>query len=193
LCAAPVAPRRTCVVLAGESLAARDLDGMLLAQLACTKARAGAARRLPASEGDGVMPTAVARSCPCSKTLLVLLALGGCSGGDGSDVVVGSGEVVERVEQAMFVEHVEISLPFHAYVVNGEPNQVLLRGEDNLLDLIHVEETAMGVWQIEAPPEVMFEQHEDIAIEIPYLDMVLLSLDGDIELREPLLGSDTGS
>jgi hypothetical protein len=122
-----------------------------------------------------------------------LLAGFGCADENSADPIVGSGEVVERVEQAMFVEHVEISLPFHAFVVNGEPNQVLLRGEDNLLEVIHVEETLMGVWEITASHDLMFEQHEDIEIEIPYIDMVFLSLDGDVELREPLSEGDTGS
>lgn len=122
------------------------------------------------------------------SALIVLAALAplavACGEGDETEPLVGSGRVVERVEGAMFVEKVRISMPFHALVANGEPRQVLLRGEDNLLDQITVEEVEPGEWQITAPKDLSFEQHEDVRVEVPYLEMVFISLSGDVELED---------
>ena len=116
--------------------------------------------------------------------LTTLALLIGCGEGDETKPLVGSGHVVERVEQAMFVERVRISLPFHALVANGDPKQVVLRGEDNLLDQITIEEVNPGVWHINAPEGLQFEQHEDMRVELPYLGMVSLTLSGDVELED---------
>jgi hypothetical protein len=128
--------------------------------------------------------------------LLSLVALGGLGCTDPDAVVVGSGNVVERVEPAMFVEGVRISLSLRALVFNGEPRQIVLRGEDNLLEQIDVREDEVGQWHISAPEALMFEQHEDIRIEVPYIDMVVLSFSGDVELgQDPttVWGSDAGA
>jgi len=126
-----------------------------------------------------------ARTSPALAALatLGLLALG-CGDGNEAKPVIGSGHVVERVEGAMVVERVRISLPFHTLVANGEPKQVLLRGEDNLLDQITTEEVQPGVWHISAPDGLQFEQHDDMRVELPYLGMVFLSLSGDVELED---------
>ena len=116
-------------------------------------------------------------------SMLALLA-SGCGEGDETEPLIGSDHVVERVQQAMFVERVRISLPFHALVANGAPKQVLLRGEDNLLDQITTEEVNPGVWHISAPAGLQFEQHQDVRVELPYLDMVFISLSGNAELED---------
>jgi hypothetical protein len=137
-----------------------------------------------AIDGGGVMQIRKAVSVRRIRTLLSMVALGGLGCADSDDVVVGSGNVVERVEPAMFVEGVRISLPLRALVYDGEPRQIVLRGEDNLLEQIDVREDDVGQWQISASQKVMFEQHEDIRIEVPYIDMVELSFGGDVELGD---------
>jgi hypothetical protein len=139
---------------------------------------------MPALENANVHVAPKARSARTRVLLLAAHALLGCGDGDETEPLVGSGTVVERVEGAMFVERVKVSLPFHAVVANGEPRQVLLRGEDNLLDQISVEEVEPGEWHISAPEGLTFEQHEDVRVEIPYLEMVFISLSGDVELED---------
>jgi hypothetical protein len=115
-----------------------------------------------------------------AATLSALLWLGavGCAD-DSVEPIVGSGDVVESTTEADVIEKVEVWLPFRAQVGNGEPKKLVLRGEDNLLDEITVEEIAVGEWRIEAPPDLDFVQHEDIEVEVPYIDMVVLELKGD--------------
>jgi hypothetical protein len=100
----------------------------------------------------------------------------GC--GDESENIVGSGKTQEFVTQSMFVERVTIFMPFRTVVYNGEPRKMVVRGEDNLASLITVKETDVGSWKISAPPGLRFEQHEDIEVEIPYIDMVEIAVDG---------------
>ena len=125
-----------------------------------------------------------------TKLAWVLLGIGmstafGCSdsdaGDDGGadDAVVGSGDVTERIVPAMFVEHVTIDIPFRATVYSGDAQQIRIEGEDNLIALIDVEEVGErnGRWEITAP-DIAFVQHDDIRIEIPFIEMVYISLRG---------------
>jgi len=109
---------------------------------------------------------------------LALLGTAGC-GDDAADPIVGSGHVVESSTSADIIEKVTVSLPFRAEIGNGEPKKLVLRGEDNLLDQITVEETAVGAWRISAPQDLAFTQHDDMQVAIPYVDMVVLKIDGD--------------
>lgn len=109
---------------------------------------------------------------------LMLAVAAGCAA-DSPEPVVGSGHVIESATDADVVQKVAVSLPFEAEVGNGEPKKLVLRGEDNLLEEITVEETAVGEWRISAPQDLAFTQHEPMQIAIPYVDMVKLSLDGD--------------
>jgi hypothetical protein len=115
----------------------------------------------------------------------MLVAALGCSADATSEPIMGSGKVIESATSADVVEKVSISLPFRAQVFNGEKKELLLRGEDNLLARIAVEETAAGDWTISAPEDLAFEQHVDMQIAIPYVGMVMLALDGDdLQLME---------
>jgi hypothetical protein len=109
---------------------------------------------------------------------LLLLGFAACSD-EVSDPIVGSEHVVESSTKADVVQKVTVSLPFRVEVGNGEPKKLLLRGEDNLIGQIAVEETAVGEWRISAPQNLAFTQHGAIEVAIPYVDMVLLALDGD--------------
>jgi hypothetical protein len=100
----------------------------------------------------------------------------GC--GDGTETVVGSGQTQELTTESMFVQHVTIFMPFRTMVFNGEPRKLIVRGEDNLISLITVKEIDVGTWKISAPPGLHFEQHQDVELEIPYIDMVEIAVDG---------------
>lgn len=109
----------------------------------------------------------------------MLIASLGCSADASSEPIVGSGHVVDSTTPAEVVQKVSISLPFRGEVFNGDPSVLLVRGEDNLIDQIAVEQGAAGEWTISAPEDLAFEQHVDMTIAIPYGGMVMLSLDGD--------------
>ncbi len=100
-----------------------------------------------------------------------------CASDETDGAIVGSGKLQELTTDAMFVESVAILVPFHTLVHNGEPRKLIVRGEDNLIDRIEVEETAVGKWKISAPMDLKFEQHEDVELEIPYIDMVEIRID----------------
>jgi hypothetical protein len=117
-------------------------------------------------------------TCAC-----VALTTAACA--DDSQSIVGSGHVIERKTQVDIVEKVKIVLPFRADLVNGPPKELLLRGEDNLLDQIVVEELEPSWWQLRAPLDLDFTQHSTIEIAIPYVDMVLLEIKGeDVLLKQ---------
>jgi len=86
--------------------------------------------------------------------------------------VEGSGQVVERSTPVSVVQSLYIRVPFDVTVESGEPKQIVLRGEDNLLDHIRIEEDDVSNWRIAAPLDLMYTQNEPIAIEVPYIDMV---------------------
>ncbi|MDH5674421.1 MAG: hypothetical protein OEZ06_20005 [Myxococcales bacterium] len=110
-------------------------------------------------------------------------AVVGCASDDES--LVGSGTVTDAVTDVMFVESVRISLPFKTIVYNGEPREIRISGEDNLIAKIVVEESSeVSKWEISAPHDLNFEQHEDVEIRIPYIDMVTVSVDGDVEFAD---------
>lgn len=110
---------------------------------------------------------------------VVTLALAAGCGADADEPIVGSGHVIVTTTEADVVQKVAISLPFEAEIGNGEPKKLVIRGEDNLIEQIEVEETAVGEWRISAPQDLAFTQHEPLQVAIPYVDMVVLSLDGD--------------
>lgn len=115
----------------------------------------------------------------------ILFTALGCSADATSEPIMGSGKVIESATSADVVEKVSISLPFRAQVFNGQKQELLLRGEDNLLAQIAVQQTAPGDWTISAPEGLTFEQHVDMTIAIPYVGMVMLALDGDdLQLME---------
>lgn len=111
---------------------------------------------------------------PGSVIALSASLLGSCASDVGSDLepIVGSQQIIERSTEVSVVQSLRIRVPFAVTVENGEPKQIVLRGEDNLLDQIHVEEEAVSSWRIVAPLDLEYTQHTDIAIEVPYIDMV---------------------
>jgi hypothetical protein len=86
--------------------------------------------------------------------------------------VIGSERVIEREIPVSVVQSLRIRVPFKVTLQNGEPKKIVLRGEDNLLERITVEEESVSSWRIVAPLDLEYRQHEDIAIEVPYIDMV---------------------
>ena len=114
---------------------------------------------------------------------VVPLSLVGC-GDEEPEVVVGSRELITVTTDVQFVESVRISMPFKARVFNGPPRQVMLRGEDNLVGLIEVVETEVSHYEIRASYALAFEQHDDIEIELPYIDMVEIRVDGTVEFED---------
>jgi hypothetical protein len=126
------------------------------------------------------MVTRTERAHPQLGTLCaVILALAGGCAADASEPIVGSGRMAERTTDTSNVEKVTVSLPFEAEIGNGEPNRLVVRGEDNLLERIEITEATPGVWRISAAQNLAFTQHEPMQVAIPYVDMVELSLDGD--------------
>jgi hypothetical protein len=109
---------------------------------------------------------------------LVLTLVAGC-GAETAEPIMGSGHVVENATDADVIERVAVSLPFEAEIGNGEPKKLVVRGEDNLLQRITIEEIAVGEWRISAPQDLAFTQHQPMQVAIPYVDMVELSIDGD--------------
>jgi len=109
---------------------------------------------------------------------MALAATGGCASDDDETPIVGSGNVTEVATTVQTVEVATIDLPFETEVHNGDPGEILLRGEDNLLDYITVEEVEVGEWAISAPDDFAFEQNEVIEVHIPFLEMVQLDTGG---------------
>ena len=114
----------------------------------------------------------------CLLVAICVPWLSGCGRVD-ADPVVGSNTIEALTTDSMFVERVRIALPFRTIVHNGEPRKLVIRGEDNLISLIDVSETEVGRWSIDAPYDLQFEQHQDIDLEIPYIDMVSITVDRD--------------
>jgi hypothetical protein len=132
--------------------------------------------------GTAAMATTSKLRCPRSIVFCALAVLG-CSS-DASEPIVGSGHLTESRTATSRVERVSVSLPFEATLWNGEDDQVLVRGEDNLIAEITVEEIAPGEWLIAAPFDMAFEQHMNVEIEIPYIHMVALWYEGNVILGE---------
>ena len=110
---------------------------------------------------------------------LSLVAVGGCASDDEETPVVGSGNVTDVTTDVQTVEVATIDLRFETEIYDGDPGAILLRGEDNLLDFITVEEVAVGEYEISAPVDFEFEQHDPIEVYIPFLEMVRLDTFGD--------------
>jgi hypothetical protein len=105
--------------------------------------------------------------------------LNACGNSD-PESIVGSGKIENLTIDAMFVERVSISIPFQTTVYNGEPRKLVVRGENNLIKQIVVKEISVGEWKISGPLDLRFEQHEDVELEIPYIDMVKVGFDGKL-------------
>ena len=106
--------------------------------------------------------------------------------GDEKEVLVGSGQVVERTTEVMTVSELKVALPFEGKVSNGVAGSITLRGESNLLDRIEVRERAVSKWEIVAPSDLMFEQHDDIEISVPFIEMVKISHSPSIHLQSDI-------
>lgn len=129
-----------------------------------------------------------------THTVIALAVLGlgltswaGCGNSD-DDPIVGSGVVDERVETVAIVEQLRLEIGLDVVVMEGEPEQIIIRGEDNLIDHIVFEETAVGAYDLSIPAGLSFEQHDDIEIEVPFIDMVNFTAIGenvDIQRANP--------
>ncbi|HKU36709.1 MAG TPA: DUF2807 domain-containing protein [Polyangiales bacterium] len=102
-----------------------------------------------------------------------------CASETADDAIIGSRKLKALTTDTTFVQSVTIFLPFDTIVRNGELHKLVVRGEDNLIDRIAVEETAAGKWRISAPMDMNFEQHDGVEVEIPYIDMVEIRVDSE--------------
>jgi hypothetical protein len=104
--------------------------------------------------------------------LALAMATYACGSSDEAEQLVGSNHVVERETAALVVGVLRVRMPFEATVANGAPGRIILRGEDNLLDQIQVEEVEASRWSIHAPVDLQVTQHMPVEIEVPFVDMV---------------------
>ena len=86
--------------------------------------------------------------------------------------MVGSGKVVEQQREIAIVAQLRIALPFDTLVSSGEAGHITLRGESNLIERVVMRERDVSAWEIVAPADLVFEQHQDVEIEVPFIDMV---------------------
>lgn len=105
--------------------------------------------------------------------------LAGC-GDSGGNIITGSHHVVSKTTPTAVIEKVTIWLPFKAIIHNGTARKIVIQGEDNLVAEIDVKEVAVSDWQLTAPEGLKFEQHNDLQISIPFIDMVEISYDGPL-------------
>jgi hypothetical protein len=100
--------------------------------------------------------------------------LAGCASDVGTEEapIVGSHQIIERQTPVAILKSLRIRVPFRVTLQNGQPKQIMLRGEDNLIAQISIDEEGINSWRIVAPLDLDFMQHDDIAIEVPYIDMV---------------------
>ena len=132
---------------------------------------------------------AVKQRRQCATSLARILGLGAtllaaCGSSDQEEVVVGSGKVVEQQHEVAVVAELRISLPFDTLVSRGEAGQLTLRGEDNLLEHVVMRERDVSAWEIVAPADLAFEQHEDVEIEVPFIDMVRVTYSPSIRFAQ---------
>jgi hypothetical protein len=116
-------------------------------------------------------------------TLLAVGWLVAC-GSDSNAVIVGSRHVISKTTPTMVVESVHIYIPFKAVVHNGAAHQIVVKGEDNLLAKVSVDEVSVAKWEIVASEDLKFEQHSDLQIEIPFIDMVEITYSGDLKFAD---------
>jgi len=94
--------------------------------------------------------------------------------------LVGSMHIVEKEVPIAVVEELRIVLPFEATVKNTGEKRILLRGEDNLLSEIEVNEVSMSHWTITADVGAKVTQHGAIEIEVPFIDMVSVTTGSNV-------------
>ncbi len=121
---------------------------------------------------------------PAFVLAFVALWLGACADPQ-SKVIVGSGQMLERVTATGPIEQLKITLPFESVVYQGKPGQITIRGEDNLVAQIVVAQIvvakdASSAWKVSAARDLLFEQHQDLRIEVPYTGMLAISVDSDV-------------
>lgn len=137
--------------------------------------------------------TGRARGCVAVGLFLSWLASCASDVQSEQEPIVGSGQIVEREIPVAVLSTLRIRIPFQVSLQSGEPKYLRLRGEDNLLDEIMVEEDPVHHWSILAPLDLSFTQHEEIAIEAPYLDMVELEYRENVRVIDSLVGSKAAS
>jgi hypothetical protein len=108
---------------------------------------------------------------------------------DGDVSLVGTHHVVEREVPVAVVETLRIHLPFDASVKNTQEKRILLRGEDNLLSEIDVNEVSMSRWEIVADTDAKVTQHSAIEIEVPFIDMVWVTSTANVKFQDKPAGS----
>ncbi len=119
-----------------------------------------------------------------AAALVIGCWLAACGGSSSAAPIVGSGKVVSKTFNTMVVESVQLYIPFKAVVHNGTARQIVIKGEDNLVSKISVNEMAVSKWEIVAPEDLQFEQHSDLQIDIPYIDMVEIMYSGDVTFAD---------
>ncbi|MDD9935015.1 MAG: DUF2807 domain-containing protein [Myxococcales bacterium] len=107
----------------------------------------------------------------------IVAALGGCAPEDGP--LVGSDVRDDELYMVGAVEDVKVSLPFHVRMHDGEPGEVRIEGEDNLIGFIAVEDFGDGRIEISTADNFgQVEQNQPIDIYLPYAEMTRIEMDG---------------
>jgi hypothetical protein len=99
---------------------------------------------------------------------------------DEAPTLVGSNHVVQKEVPVAVVTELRIVLPFTANVKNTGEKRILVRGEDNLLAEIDVQEQSMSHWAITADASLKATQHSPIEIEVPFIDMVSVTTGANV-------------
>jgi hypothetical protein len=124
----------------------------------------------------GSLVTRLTGSC------LALHLVAGCvaDGGD-VDAVVGSNNLVVKNTTVNTLKKLKVRLPYDSVLANGPAEQLQLRGEDNLLEHIRIQEAAPGEWEVLAPLNMTFEQHEQVLVFAPFANMIELEYAGGVK------------
>lgn len=103
---------------------------------------------------------------------------------DDATTLVGSNHVVEKEVPVAVVAELRIVLPFTSNVKNTDQKRILLRGEDNLVEEIDVQEQSMSHWAITADQSLKVTQHSPIEIEVPFIDMVNVTTGANVKFLD---------
>jgi hypothetical protein len=106
----------------------------------------------------------------------------GCAADSGEvEVVVGSGQLVVKNTTVGAVKKLKVRLPYDTVLASGPAAELQLRGEDNLLARIQLREAATAEWEVLAPLNMAFEQHEQVHLFAPFADMIELEYAGGVQ------------
>lgn len=119
------------------------------------------------------------------KKYIVLITLAmsvlSCSS---SDVVKGNGNVVSKTVTTLVYDDIEVLGDYDVVLVDGEEGNVVLKGEQNLLEFIElkVDGTKLSVYVTEGK-ELKTSFGKDLIVQIPFKTLNKLELKGSGEIK----------